>query len=113
VWLGWKLWRALKLDELCAELMPEGREAIAWAQMAAVLVIARLSEPASELHIAEDWYRKSALDDLLGLPVERVNDDRLYRALDRLLPHKHGATPFRWTVLGLRLDFLFAESFRS
>jgi len=68
--------------------MPEGREAIAWAQMAAVLVIARLSEPASELHIAEDWYRKSALDDLLGLPVERVNDDRLYRALDRLLPHK-------------------------
>jgi transposase len=24
----------------------------------------------------------------LGLPVERVNDDRLYRALDRLLPHK-------------------------
>ena len=24
-----------------------------------------------------------------------------------------GATPFRWTVLGLRLDFLFAESFRS
>ena len=24
-----------------------------------------------------------------------------------------GATPFRWTVLGLRLSFLFAESFRS
>jgi hypothetical protein len=24
-----------------------------------------------------------------------------------------GATPFRWTVLGLRLDFLFAESFRN
>ena len=24
-----------------------------------------------------------------------------------------GATPFRWTVLGLRLNFLFAESFRS
>ena len=88
VWLGWKLWRALKLDELCGELMPAGREAIPWAQMAAVLVIARLTEPSSELHIAEDWYRKSALEDLLGLPVERVNDDRLYRALDRLLPHK-------------------------
>jgi hypothetical protein len=26
---------------------------------------------------------------LLGPPVERVNDDRLYRALERLLPHKH------------------------
>ena len=51
--------------------------------MPAVLVIARLSESASELHIAEDWYGKSALDDLLGLPVERVNDDCLYGALDR------------------------------
>jgi hypothetical protein len=88
VWLGWKLWRVLKLDELCAELMPEGREAIPWAQMAAVLVIARLLEPSSELHIAEAWYRTTALEDLLGLPIERVNDDRLYRALDRLLPHK-------------------------
>jgi transposase len=56
--------------------------------MAAVLVIARLLEPSSELHIAEDWYRRSALEDLLGLPSARVNDDRLYRALDRLLPHK-------------------------
>jgi hypothetical protein len=34
--------------------------------MAAVLVIARLTEAASELHIAEDWDRKSALEDLLG-----------------------------------------------
>ena len=64
------------------------REAIPWAQMAAVLVIARLLEPSSELHIAEDWYRTTALEDLLGLPIERVNDDRLYPALDRLLPQK-------------------------
>ena len=56
--------------------------------MAAILVIARLCEPSSELHIAEDWYRRTALDDLLGVPAEQVNDDRLYRALDRLLPHK-------------------------
>jgi hypothetical protein len=26
VWLGWVLWRALKLDELCSGLMPRGRE---------------------------------------------------------------------------------------
>jgi transposase len=56
--------------------------------MAAVLVIARLCEPASELHLAEDWYRRTALEDLLRLPCERLNEDRLYRALDRLLPHK-------------------------
>ena len=88
VWLVWTLWRALRLDQVCGELLAAGREAIPWAQMVAVLVIARLIEPASELHIAQDWYRKTALEDLLGLPVERVNDDRLYRALDRLLPHK-------------------------
>jgi len=88
VWLGWELWRALKLDELCAELMPAGREAVPWAQMAAVLVIARLTEPSSELPIAEDWYRTTALEDLIGVPADSVYDNRLYRALDRLLPHK-------------------------
>lgn len=88
VWLGLRLWQALRLDALCEELLPEGREEVPWAVMAAVLVIARLCEPSSELHIAEDWYRRTALEDLLGLASEQVNDDRLYRALDRLLPHK-------------------------
>ena len=88
VWLGWRLWQALRLDALCEELLARGREQVPWPVMAAVLVIARLCEPSSELHIAEDWYRRTALEDLLGLPAERVNDDRLYRALDHLLPHK-------------------------
>jgi len=61
---------------------------VPWATMAAVLVVARLCEPSSELHIAEDWYRRTALEDLLALPAPLVNDDRCYRALDRLLPHK-------------------------
>ena len=56
--------------------------------MAAVLVTARLCEPSSELHIAEDWYRRTALCDLLQLGDEEVNKDRLYRGLDRLLAHK-------------------------
>lgn len=88
VWLGWTLWRALGLHELLETLIPEGREDIAWATTCAILVLARLCEPSSELHIAEDWYRRSALEDLLGVPPEKVNDDRLYRALDELLPHK-------------------------
>ena len=65
-----------------------GQERVAWAKMAAVLVAARLCEPSSELHIAEDWYRRNALCDLLQLGDEAVNKDRLYRALDRLLAHK-------------------------
>jgi transposase len=88
VWLGWTLWRAVGLDQFCAARLPAGRAQVPWATMAAILVIARLCEPSSELHIAEDWYRRTALEDLLGVAVERVNDDRLYRALDRLLPHK-------------------------
>lgn len=88
VWLSWTLWRALGLDRLCTELMPEGRAEVAWPTVAAVLVVARLCEPSSELHIAEDFYRTTALEDMLDLPCEQVNDDRLYRALDRLLPHK-------------------------
>ena len=88
VWLGWRLWQALRLDVLCEELLPRGREQVPWSVMAAVMVIARLCEPSSELHVAEDWYRRTALEDVLGLPADRVNDDRLYRALDRLLPHK-------------------------
>jgi len=88
VWLGWTLWRALELDTVCTSQMQEGREAIAWSTMAAILTIARLCEPSSELHIAEDWYRRSALEDILGVAADQVNDDRLYRALDHLLPHK-------------------------
>src|SRR5437899_5339004 len=88
VWLGWTLWRALRLDEALTRLLPEGREAVPWATMAAVLVLARLCEPSSELHIAETWYRGTALEDLLALPAPLVNDDRLYRALDRLVAHK-------------------------
>jgi hypothetical protein len=75
-------------DRLLEELLPPGREEISWATMAAVLVIARLCEPSSELHVAEDWFRRTALGDVLGIAEEKVNDDRLYRALDKLLPHK-------------------------
>ena len=84
--------------------MPEGREAVPWAQVAAVLVIARLTAPSSELHIAEAWYRTTALEDLLGLPAEHVDDNRLYRALDRLLPNK----PALEQHLRRRLGELFA-----
>src|SRR5580693_7267284 len=103
VWLGWRLWRALALDRFCEDRLVEGRERAPWPAIAAILVIARLCEPASELHIAEDWYRRTALDDLLGVPAERVNDDRLYRALDRLLPHKQALE----THLKGRLGALF------
>jgi transposase len=88
VWLAWGLWRLLELDVVLDRIMPRGREEIPWSQMAAILTIARLCEPSSELHIEDTWYRGTALDDLLGIPAEKVHTDRLYAGLDRLLPHK-------------------------
>jgi transposase len=88
VWLAWGLWRLLELDVLLERVMPRGREEIPWHQMAAILTIARLCEPSSELHIEDTWYRGTALDDLLGIPTEKVHTDRLYAGLDHLLPHK-------------------------
>jgi transposase len=88
VWLGLRLWQALNLDTLLQDWLPEGRADVPWAKMATVLVLARFCEPSSELHIAEDWFRRTALGDLLGIADDKVNDDRLYRALDQLLPHK-------------------------
>jgi transposase len=88
VYLALALWRGTGLEELCERLLPVGKERIAWAKMATVLAAARLCEPSSELHIAEDWYRRTALCDLLQLGEEEVNKDRLYRGLDHLLAHK-------------------------
>jgi transposase len=88
VYLALALWRGTGLEELCERLLAVGKERIAWAKMAAVLVAARFCEPSSELHIAEDWYRRTALCDLLQLGDGEVNKDRLYRSLDHLLVHK-------------------------
>ena len=88
VYLGLALWKRLKLDAFFDEVMEPGREEIAWGTMACILVLARFCAPSSELQIADFWYGKTALDDLLGVAPEKVNDDRLYRALDVLLPHK-------------------------
>ena len=88
VWLAWGLWRLLGLDSLLSEVMTESREEVSWPMMAAILTIARFCEPSSELHIEDTWYRRTALEDLLGVSPEKVHTDRLYAALDQLLPHK-------------------------
>jgi transposase len=87
-WLGLEISEKLDLIPLLERLLPEGREDIPWSMMAMTLVLMRLCEPSSELWIAEHLYERSTLADLLGIPSDKVNDDRLYRALDRLLPHK-------------------------
>ncbi|MFH1624624.1 MAG: IS1634 family transposase [Pseudomonadota bacterium] len=59
-WLGLELTHCLGLDQFFQEHVPGGREEISWAVMA----------------------------DLLGIPSDKINEDRLYRALDQVLPYK-------------------------
>jgi len=99
VWLALELAKKLGLGALLDRLIPEtsadldtasaGRPPkIAWARPAEVLIVSRFCEPPSELHIAKAFYRKSALADLMGIPEDDIYDNRLYRALDKLLEHK-------------------------
>ena len=87
-WLGYELLGRLGLLERLEQLLPSCREQVPWATMAMALVMGRLCDPSSELRFAEHGYEASALADLLGIPAAKVNDDRLYRTLDQLLPHK-------------------------
>jgi len=87
-WLGLQLCRQVGLVDFLERTLPTGREEIPWPVMAQILILARLCDPSSELHITERFYEASALSDLLGVPASKVNEDRLYRALDQLLPHK-------------------------
>jgi transposase len=84
-WLALELIRRLQLDEFLQREIAPGQEHVPWSLSALILVIARLLEPSSELHTAEQWYPRTALAELLGVPVERVDDNRLYRTLDVVL----------------------------
>lgn len=86
VYLALGLWRRLRLDEFFERHIEKGREEVAWSVMACLHGVARLVAPSSDLAIAESLYEKTALEDLLGVADEQVNDDRLYRALDAMLP---------------------------
>jgi len=88
VWLGLELLRRLGLLAFFRRVLPRGRRDISCGDLACVLIIARLCKPSSELYIAEHFYGHTALVDLMGIPAEKVYDNRLYRALDTFLPHK-------------------------
>src|SRR5512145_2023098 len=87
-WLGLELWRRLELDRFFEECVDEHEADVPWSRVAAVLAINRLCAPGSELAIEERWYPSTALDELLGIQEGKLNDTRLYRCLDRILPHK-------------------------
>jgi len=111
VWLGLQLWQQLGLDTIVARHIKTGRQTVPPATMVAVEVISRLcigqGGETSEFALAEHGYRRTALEDLLGVPDGVVTKDRLYRTLDALLAAKE---PIE-RDLKERLGELFSLSF--
>ena len=87
-WLGWELWKRLGLEGFFQQALDSDPADVPWSRVAAVLAISRLCAPGSELAVEERWYPSTALDDLLGIEEGKINDTRLYRCLDRMLPQK-------------------------
>jgi transposase len=86
--LGWELWKQLRLDQFFEQTVDGAEADVPWSRVAALLAINRLCAPGSELAIEQRWYPSTALDDLLGIADGKINDTRLYRCLDQILPHK-------------------------
>jgi len=105
VWLGDKLFEKLGLDAYFSSQIKRGREQVDWPSIFKVLVLSRFCSPSSELHIAEHFYEQAAFEDFLGIPAAKIYDNRLYRGLDKLLPHKDGLE----THLKERLGSLFGS----
>jgi hypothetical protein len=87
-WLGCELWRQLDLDRFWVARLPVGREAVEWSKVLQLLVVNRLIDPGSEFRVHRQWFDRSAMGELLGVDYAVAGKDRLYRCLDRLVPHK-------------------------
>jgi transposase len=87
-YVGLELWKRLQLDDFLAQHMDGDQAEVPWSRVTAVLVINRLCDPGSELAVEQHWYPSTALEDLLHIEKGKINDTRLYRCLDRLLPLK-------------------------
>jgi transposase len=106
-YLAWTLWRLLGLDDLLKSQMTFGQEHIPWSGVAAILCLSRFCRPSSELSIAQKFYPHSGLQEILGIPPQQVNEDRLYRGLDQLLPHKKAIEQHLRKRLGELFDLSF------
>lgn len=98
VYMAREVWKRLRLDKFWEETIDSHMDNtgnnhnrtvdIPWSGITAILSINRLCDPGSELSIEEKWYKGTALADLLSIPEDKINTDRLYRCLDLIIDHK-------------------------
>lgn len=87
-WLACQLWEQLQLDEFWRAHLPVSREGTDWLAVLKILVSYRLLDPGSEWRLHREWYRHSAIGELVGQGEADVALQALYRCLDKLLAHK-------------------------
>jgi hypothetical protein len=112
-WLGCLLWDQLTLDEFWQSRLRTSREGTRWLNVFKTLVCYRLIDPGSEWRLHRQWYEQTAMADLLGEDFAVVQKDKLYRCLDRLLPHKRAFFSYlhdRWQALfGVSYEILLYD----
>jgi hypothetical protein len=87
-WLGCGLWEELGLSEFWSARLDDQRGDVPWRKVLQLLVVNRVCEPGSEFAVHRRWFERSAMDELLGADFAVASKDRLYRCLDRIVPHK-------------------------
>jgi transposase len=83
VHVGHQLWRRLELDRILRDC----KLSAAVRQLTCVMALNRLIAPSSE-HAMPAWVRRTALADILGTDFEGLDEQPLYRVLDKLHPHR-------------------------
>ena len=79
-WLALMLWRELELDLFWGKRLAVSRKGTRWDKVLFVLVAYRLLAPGSEWRLHREWFRHSALADLLGEDAGLAEIHKLYRA---------------------------------
>jgi hypothetical protein len=112
-WLACQLWDQLKLDEFWSTRLPPSRKGTRWLNVLKTLTCYRLLDPGSEWRLHRQWFDQSAMGDLLNEDFGLVQIDKLYRCLDKLLPHKEDFFIFlkqRWqTLFDIQFDVLLYD----
>ena len=101
-WLAMELWNQLGLDAFWKAHLPDSRKGTDWLAVLKTLVAYRLLDPGSEWRLHRDWFKSSAMGDLLGEDDSIAAKDTLYRCLDKLCEHKPDLFSFlkeRWSLL--------------
>jgi transposase len=112
-WVGCQLWDQLQLEEFWRERLADSREGTCWRHVLQTLAIYRLIDPGSEWRLHREWFKNSAMADLLGEDFSLAHKDNLYRCLDRLLEHRDALFQHlraRWQDLfGVKFEVLLYD----